>query len=44
MTPHKDRGRGTYQWDEAFRDVVEDGAKLRAYLGVDKAHRLEVVK
>ena len=35
--------QGTYQWDEAFRDVVEDGAKLRTYLGV-KPQRLEVVK
>ncbi len=35
--------RGTYQWDDAFRDVSEDGAKLRAYLGVG-TQRLEVVK
>ncbi len=33
----------TYQWDELFRDVAEDGAKLRAYLGVTP-HKMEVVK
>jgi len=35
--------QGTYQWDELFRDVSEDGLKLRAYLGVEP-RKLEVVK
>ena len=34
--------RGTYQWDEAFRDVAEDGAKLREYLRVER--KLRAVK
>ena len=34
--------RGTYQWDEAFRDVSEDEAKLREYLGVER--KLRAVK
>ncbi len=34
--------RSTYQWDEAFRDVSEDEAKLREYLGVER--KLRAVK
>ena len=26
---------GLYQWDEAFKDVGEDGLRLRDYIGVD---------